>query len=65
MTPSVDPWGYAAMGLVKNRMTEIYQAMKAKGKMMATDNKNKSRAVHTARMIQRGVLKEDISDDFD
>jgi hypothetical protein len=48
MTPSVDPWGYAMMGWVKNRMTEKCQAMKANGK---TDNKIKLRAVRTARLI--------------
>jgi hypothetical protein len=45
MTPTVDPWGYATMGWVKNRLTEKYQAMRANGEMMATDNKIKSRAV--------------------
>jgi hypothetical protein len=65
MTPSVDPCGYATMGWVKNRMTEKYQAMKANGNMIATDNEIKSRAVRTARMIQRGLLKEEISGDYD
>jgi hypothetical protein len=65
MTPSIDPWGYATMGWVKNRMTENYQAMKANGKMMATDDEIKSRAVRMARSIQRGLLKEDISGDCD
>jgi hypothetical protein len=53
------------MGWVKNRLTEKYQAMKANGKMMATDDKIKSRAVRTARLIQRGFIKEDISGDCD
>jgi hypothetical protein len=65
MTPSLDPWGYATMGWVKNRMTEKYQAMKANEKMIATDDKIKSRAVHMARLIQRGLLKEGISGDCD
>jgi hypothetical protein len=65
MTPSVDPWGYATMGWVKKRMTEKYQAMKANGNMIATDNKIKSRAVCTARLIQRGLLKEETSGDCD
>jgi hypothetical protein len=39
--------------------------MKANGTMIATDNKNKSRAVHTARLIGRGLLKEDISGEYD
>jgi hypothetical protein len=51
ITPSVDPWGYATVGWVKNRMTEKYQAMTANGEMIATDNKIKSRAVRTARLI--------------
>jgi hypothetical protein len=51
MTPSVDPWSYATMGWVKNRKTEKYQAMKANGNMIATDNEIKSRAVHKARLI--------------
>jgi hypothetical protein len=50
---------------VKNRLTEKYQAMRANGKMMATDNEIKSRAVRTARLIWRGLLKEDISGDCD
>jgi hypothetical protein len=51
MTPIVDPWGCAAMGWIKNRLTEKYQDMRANGKMMATDNAIKSRAVQTARLI--------------
>jgi hypothetical protein len=51
MTPSVDPWGYGTMGWVKNSMTEKYQAMKANGNMIATDNEIKLRAVRTARLI--------------
>jgi hypothetical protein len=51
MTPTVDPWGYATMGWVKNRLTEKCQAMRANGKMMATDDKIKLRAVRTARLI--------------
>jgi hypothetical protein len=31
VTPSIDPWGYATMGWVKNRMIEKYQDMKANG----------------------------------
>jgi hypothetical protein len=65
MTPSVDPWGYATMGWVKNRTTEKYQAMKANGKLIATDDKIKLSAVCTARLIQRGLLKEGISGDCD
>jgi hypothetical protein len=51
MTPSIDPWGYVTMGWVKKRRTEKYQAMKANGNMIATDNKIKSRAVRKARLI--------------
>jgi hypothetical protein len=32
---------------------------------MTTDDKIKSRAVRTARLIQRGLLEEDISGDCD
>jgi hypothetical protein len=65
MTPNIDPWGYATMGWVKNRMTEKYQAVKVNGKMMAMDGKIKSRAVRTARLIQRGLLREEISGNCD
>jgi hypothetical protein len=65
VTPTVDPWGCATMGWIKNRLTEKYQDMRANGKMMATDDEIKSRAVRTARLIQRGLLKEDISSDCD
>jgi hypothetical protein len=53
------------MGWVKNRFAEKYQDMRANGKMMATNNEIKSRALRTARLIQRGLLKEDISSDCD
>jgi hypothetical protein len=65
MTPTVDPWGCTTMGWINNRLTEKYQDMRANGKMIARDNKIKSRAVQTARLIQRGLLKEDISSDCD
>jgi hypothetical protein len=39
--------------------------MKANGKMMAMDDKIRSRAVCMARLIRRGLLKEDISGDCD
>jgi hypothetical protein len=51
MTPTIDAWGNATMGWVKNRLTEKYQAMRANGKMMAMDDEIKSRAVQTARKI--------------
>jgi hypothetical protein len=62
---TVDPWGFATMGWIKNRLTEKYQDMRANGKMMATDEEIKSKAVRTARLIQRGLLKEDESSDCD
>jgi hypothetical protein len=46
-------------------MIEKYQDMKANGKMIATDDKIKSRATRTARLIQRGLLEEEISGDCD
>jgi hypothetical protein len=56
MTPSIDPWGNATMGWVKNRMAEKKQAMKANGNMIATDDKIKSRALCTARLIRGGLF---------
>jgi hypothetical protein len=50
MTPTVDPWGCTTMGWIKNRLTEKYQDMRTNSKMMATDDKIKSRAVQTARL---------------
>jgi hypothetical protein len=49
--PRIDPWGCAMMEWVKNRMIKIYQDMKTNGKMIATDDKIKSRAVRMVRMI--------------
>jgi hypothetical protein len=65
VTPTVYPWGCAMMGWIKNRLTEKYQDMRANGKIIAMDDEVKSRAVRTARLIQRGLLKEDISSDCD
>jgi hypothetical protein len=65
LTLTVDPWGCATMGWIKNRLTKKYQDMKANGKMMAVDDEIKTRAVQTARLIQRGLLKEDLSSDCD
>jgi hypothetical protein len=50
-TLTVDLWGYATMGWIRNRLTEKYQDMRANGKMMATDEDIKSRAVQMARLI--------------
>jgi hypothetical protein len=44
VTPCIDPWGCATIGWVKNRMIEKYQAMKANGEMIATDDKIKLKA---------------------
>jgi hypothetical protein len=65
VTPTVDPWGCATIEWIKNRLTEKYQDMRANGKIMATDDEIKSRALRTARLIRRGLLKEDISSDCD
>jgi hypothetical protein len=65
VTLTVDPWGYATMGWIKNRLIEKYQDMRANGKMMATDEEIKSKAVRTAKLIRRGLLKEDVSSDCD
>jgi hypothetical protein len=51
LTLTVDPWGCATMGWIKNRLTEKYQDMRANGKIMATDDEIKLRAVQTARLI--------------
>jgi hypothetical protein len=45
-------------------MIEKYQDIKANGKMIATDDKIKLRAVRTARLIQRGLLEEETSGDY-
>jgi hypothetical protein len=45
VTPTVDPWGCAAMGWIKNRLTEKYQDMRANAKIMATDDEIKLRAI--------------------
>jgi hypothetical protein len=65
VTPTVDPWGCATMGWIKNRLTIKFQDMRANDIMMATDDEIKSKAVQTARLIQRGLLKEDVSSDCD
>jgi hypothetical protein len=65
LTLTIDPWGCATMGWIKNRLTEKYQDMRANGKIMAMDDEIKSRAVRMARLIRRGLLKEDISSDCD
>jgi hypothetical protein len=51
VTPTVDPWGYATMGWIKNTLPEKFQDMRENGKMMATDDEIKSKAVQTARLI--------------
>jgi hypothetical protein len=51
LTLTVDPWGCATMGWIKNRLTKKYQDMRANGTIMAMDDEIKSRAVGTARLI--------------
>jgi hypothetical protein len=53
------------MEWLKNRMIKNYQDMKTNGKMIATDDKIKSRAVRTVRLIQRGLLEEATSGEYD
>jgi hypothetical protein len=65
VTHHVDPWGCAMMEWLKNRMIKKYQDMKANRKMIATDDKIKSRAICTVRLIQRGLLEEATSGDYD
>jgi hypothetical protein len=65
VTHCIHPWGCATMEWVKNRMIEKYQDMKANGKMIAMDDKIKSRPVRTVRLIQRGLLEEEKSGDYD
>jgi hypothetical protein len=57
--------GNAAMGWIKNRLTKKFQEMRENGKMMATDDEIKSKAIQMARLIQRGLHKEDVSSDCD
>jgi hypothetical protein len=65
VTPTVDPWGYTMMGWIKNRLIKKFQDMRENGIMTATDDEIKSKAVQMARLIQRGLLKEDVSSDCD
>jgi hypothetical protein len=51
VTPTVDPWGYTTMGWIKNRLTKKFQDIRENGKMMATDDEIKSKALRTARLI--------------
>jgi hypothetical protein len=44
-------------------MIKKYQDLKANGKMIATDDEIKSRAVHTVRLIR--LLEEATSGDYD
>jgi hypothetical protein len=51
LTLTLDPWGCSAMGWIKNRLTEKFQDMRENGKMMATDDEIKSKAIQMARLI--------------
>jgi hypothetical protein len=51
VTPTVDPWGSATMGWIKNRFIKKFQDMRENGIMMATDDEIKLKAVQTARLI--------------
>jgi hypothetical protein len=64
-THLIDPWGYTTMKWLKNRMIEKYQDMRTIGQMIGTDDKIKLRAIHTVRLIQRGLLEEATSGDYD
>jgi hypothetical protein len=65
VTHCIDPWRCATMEWLKNRMIEKYQDMQTNGKMIATDDEIKSRAVRTVRLIQRGLLEEATSGEYD
>jgi hypothetical protein len=53
------------MEWLKNRVIKKYQDMKTCGLMIGTDNKIKSRAIRTVRLIQRGLLEEEKSGEYD
>jgi hypothetical protein len=53
------------MEWLKNRMIKKYQDMKTNGKMIASDDKIKSRAVQTVRLIRRELLEEVNSGEYD
>jgi hypothetical protein len=50
-THLINQWGYMPMEWVKNRMIKKYQEMKTHGLTKGTDDKIKSRAVQTVRLI--------------
>jgi hypothetical protein len=45
------PWGGATMEWLKNKVIKKYHNMRTHGLMTGTDNKIKSKAVQTARLI--------------
>jgi hypothetical protein len=53
------------MEWLKNRVIKKYQDMKTCGLMIGTDNEIKSRAIQTVRLIQRGLLEEEKSGEYD
>jgi hypothetical protein len=46
-------------------MIKKYQDMRTRGQMIGTDDEIKSRAVQTVRLIQKGLLEEKKSGDYD
>jgi hypothetical protein len=64
-THLINPWGYTPMEWLKNRMIKKYQDMKTRGLMIGTDDEIKSRAVRMVRLIQKGLLEEENSGEYD
>jgi hypothetical protein len=53
------------MEWLKNRMIKKYHNMRTGGFMTGKDNKIKSKAIQTVRLIQRGFLEEEKSGEYD
>jgi hypothetical protein len=58
------------MGIYANEMAEKqsekkYQDMKTCGLMIGTEDEIKSKAIRTVRLIQRGLLEEEKSGEYD
>jgi hypothetical protein len=62
----IDQWGYTPMEWLKNRVIKKYHNIRKCGLMIRTDDKIKSKAVGTVRLIQRGgLLEEEKSGEYD
>jgi hypothetical protein len=53
------------MEWLKNKVIKKYHGMRTRGLMTGTDDEIKSKAVQMARLIQRGLLEEKESRDYD